>query len=72
MQAPTQPLVAKYGAVIPFSEELLEDARVMQRGLILSVNPMMSDARLQYWMDRGGWSAFSVFKMRIFLDEWPR
>ena len=70
--ASMNPLVAKYGAPFPVSEDLLEDGRAIQRGMIRSVNPMMSDARLQYWMDRGGWSAFSLFKMRIFINERPR
>jgi hypothetical protein len=67
-----KPLVAKYGAPIPVSEELLEDGRAIERDMILLMNPMMGEARLEYWMDRGGWSAFSLFKMRIYVDGWPR
>ena len=57
------------GFSIPVAQELLEDAAAIERGMIRGSNPMMSEARLQYWMDRGGWSAFALFKMRIYLTE---
>ena len=49
------------GFSIPVSQELYDDAVAAERGLILSTRPMMSEARLAYWMRRGGWSAFFSF-----------
>ncbi len=55
---------------LPVSQDLLDDAAAMERGLIRSVNPMMGQARLDYWMQRGGWPAFALFQMRKFVQDW--
>ncbi len=49
------------GFSIPVSREMYEDAVAAERALILSTRPMMSEARLAYWMRCGGWSAFFSF-----------
>ncbi len=56
--------------MIPVSQELIDDAVAVQRGMILATNPMMSEARLEYWMKRGGWSAFALFQMHKFTQDW--
>ena len=55
--------------MIPVSQELIDDAVAVQRSMILATNPMMSEARMQYWMERGGWSAFALFQMRKFIQD---
>ncbi len=62
-------MTLKTTMLLPVSQELLDDAAAAQRVLIQSVNPMMSDARLDYWMRRGGWSAFAMFQMRKFIQD---
>ena len=49
------------GFSIPVSREMYDDAVAAERGLILSIRPMMSEARLAYWMRRGGWPVFFAF-----------
>ncbi len=46
--------IHKTTMVVPVSQELLDDADAYERSMILGVLPMMSEARLEYWMHRGG------------------
>lgn len=57
------------GFSIPVSREMYEDAVAAERALILSTRPMMSEARLAYWMNRGGWSAFFAFHVGNLLRD---
>ena len=57
------------GFSIPVSNEVYADAVAAERGLILSTRPMMGEARLAYWMRRGGWSAFFAFHMGNLLHN---
>jgi len=57
------------GPRLPVSQELLDDVMAYDRALILSTRPMMGEARLSYWMRRGGWSALMAFHLRNSLHD---
>ncbi len=63
------PTMAAYLMLVPISSELLEDAAAAERALISAGNPMMSDARVDYWMSHGGYTAFALWRIRISITR---